>query len=505
MRGFLAINKSSLIIFSIIVLFISVYYNYASLLFSPPVGNHIWRQADSASFAWSYWQNNNGFFSPQIMNLSYGNGYAGSEFPVFQYFTAKLYSLFGFQYWFQKAIHLVFYFSGIYAMYSIAQFFTKNFSTSIVLSILFFAAPTLVFYANNFTPDVVALSCSFIALALYFKSKQNSKSVFILGATLFFTLSGLLKATYLIPLVAIILAELSNSFFCAEKHSHPKHFLKYLLAVIFVFAATMAWVVYIKNYNQINGHKYFLTSVNSLWSDSASTDEKKFIWQRTINEWKSYFFHDSVHYLFLFSLVLLPYSFRKGNRFLSFIILYLLLGVVAYYLLWYNQFYHHDYYTIPVYSLYFFSILNLIYFLLNNFRIKIMAGVISLFFITLILINARYTKEILNYRISDDTKVPWNSVLWGKDLKPYLKSIGISENDVIISIPDNSPQVSLYMLGRQGYTNFREGEYNLQKILDKKNAGVKFLIVSDETLNETIKDFSLNKAGTFKSITVYRL
>ena len=71
-------------VFAVLLLF---YYDYFTLLTSPPVGTHIWRQTDSLSFAWTYWKNGLDFFHPQLLNRSFGDGYAVSEFPILQFST----------------------------------------------------------------------------------------------------------------------------------------------------------------------------------------------------------------------------------------------------------------------------------------------------------------------------------------------------------------------------------------------------------------------------------
>jgi hypothetical protein len=61
-----------------------------------PRSVHAWRQADCASYAKNYFQNQQPFLQPQVFTQTGTNGYTVSEFPVIYFFTGKLYHVFGF-------------------------------------------------------------------------------------------------------------------------------------------------------------------------------------------------------------------------------------------------------------------------------------------------------------------------------------------------------------------------------------------------------------------------
>ena len=258
---------------TILLCVIATYYDYFSLMCSIPTGTHIWRQTDSASFAWTYWQNGLDFFHPQIMNRAYGNGYAVSEFPIVQYFIAILYSIFGFHWFLSKAVYLLLYLGGIYAIFYITSTFVKDKFWSFFLAILFFAAPGLVFYGNSCIPDVPALLFSLIGVAFYLKKKKNGRLMYLWISTIFFCLAGLMKMTYLITFVALLCTEIIACYFSAKKQQMPFRFkIKYLLPLLFLFIMMLFWWWYMKEYNNINQQSYFLTKTNPYWNSKLDSN-----------------------------------------------------------------------------------------------------------------------------------------------------------------------------------------------------------------------------------------
>ena len=209
--------------FLVFAVFLLFYYDYFTLLGLPPVGTHIWRQTDSLSFAWCYWKNGLDFFHPQILNRSYGNGFAVSEFPVLQYIIAMLYSVFGFHWWISKAVYALVFFSGLLAIFRISKYYIKDLFWAFFIAILFFTAPALVFYGSSCIPDVAALSFSFIGFSFYLDFRTGNRKILLWMSMFFFCLSGLMKMTYLILFLASFASVIILSILLTGKY----HFQKY--------------------------------------------------------------------------------------------------------------------------------------------------------------------------------------------------------------------------------------------------------------------------------------
>ncbi|MEN9448500.1 MAG: hypothetical protein RJA25_1790 [Bacteroidota bacterium] len=477
-----------------------VYYDYFSLLCAPPVGTHIWRQTDSLSFAWCYWKNGFDFFHPQILNRSYGDGFAVSEFPILQYFIALFYNLFGFHWWVSKAIYVGIYFLGLIAIFRITKHFIKDLFWAYFMAALFFTAPTLVFYGNSCIPDVAALSFSFIGFSLYLDFRENNRKQFLWISMLFFCLSGLMKMTYLL----LFFAWFGTVFLLSIRTFFIKKILHFKISILIfcVIAINVIWYFWSANYNNINEHIYFLNSINPIWHEST---EKAYILKRTFTEWALRFFASPTNYFFLFSLLFLPIGYKKGNKYLSLTTLLLLIGCILYYLLWYLQFLVHDYYTILFYSLVLFSFLNLFSFLKKNFSKLFNNNFLKIAGILLLVANAVHVKHDLQRRYEEGKLYPADKYLLEDGLVPYIRSIGIKETDYIAVTTDGSPQIMLCALQTPGFTEFHVGRFDTEKLNNLRKKGAKYLIIINSIEYEELIKKLGQPIGIYKQAIIYKI
>lgn len=501
----LLLNKFKTFLFKIhphiilLILFIfTILFSFGtvSYIFKEPFGTHTWRQTDSASFFYNYYNNGLNFFDFRILNLSMANGLAVSEFPIFYYLAALLSKLFGFNQWHLKFVNCFVYFLGIMSLYNVSFHFTKDKFWSIFISSLFFLSPVILYYGVNYIPDVTAFSLSIIGADYYFKSKEKPSKLVI--AIIAFSLAGMLKPTYNLLLLSILSSEVIISKFNFFN-------LKKITAITaFALLFTLCWAKFAKNNNENNNSNYFLLETRSILNNDVDSATKEYIFKRTVDEWLPAFASKPVLWLLLLSLFILPFTFLNGNRYLTLAAFFSLLGSIIYYLLWYIQFLHHDYYSVVFYVLLFLSLLNAFKFLVekipllsNNYFFKILA-------IFLLIYNLFYVKKDIHERLFGNKNDKRNTLFWDNNFKNYLKEIGLKNNDVVISIPDDSPQVSLYLLGYKGYTEFAEGEYSTEKVLYQKRKGAKYLIINDSA----IYNFSKNEfllIGKFNKAKIYKL
>lgn len=475
-----------------------VYYDYFGLLCAPPVGTHIWRQTDSASFAWCYWKNGLDFFHPQILNRSFGDGYAVSEFPILQYIVAIFYSLSGFHWWISKAVYVSVYFSGLIAIFRITRYYVQDWFWAYFMAALFFTAPALVFYGNSCIPDVPALSFSWIGYTLFLDFTEKNKKGYLWISVIFFCLAGLMKLTYLLLFLAMLCVLIIEGFGKREIA-----FLKKLtLPVFFVFAVNAVWLVWSDHYNAQNQYMYFLNKINPVWNEST---EKAYIFKRTTTEWALRFFATPTHYVWLLSLLIVPFGWRKGNRSLSLLALFLLLGSIAYYLLWYLQFLVHDYYTILFYAVYLFALLSLLVVLKQAFPVLFKNKVFRVMAVLLLVVNSLHVKEDLSIRFKEADLYPADQYLLDKGLVPYLRALGIKEEDYVAVTTDGSPQIMLCALQNPGFTEFMKGKFDREKLKEAKVKGAKYLIVIDDNAYKELTEEIGQPIGRYKQAVVYKI
>lgn len=496
-------SKISYVVLFAIMVVPFFYYDYFSLLTAPPIGTHIWRQTDSASFAWCFWKNGMNFFQPQILNRSFGNGFAVSEFPILQYIIALLYAVFGFHWWISKLVYVVVYFSGLAAIFHSTKYFIKDLFWAYILSLLFFTAPAMVFYGNSCVPDVAALSFSFIGFSFFLSYQETNKKYFLWLGTIFFCLAGLMKITYLLLFISSMIVLMF--LFFKDKNEFYFLFKRYLFSIVLIIAINLVWNLWAAHYNEINDNKYFLNKLNPIWYDD---ENKAYIFTRTYKEWALHLFASPTNYLFLFSILLVPIGFFRGNKFLALNTFFLILGTIVYYLLWYLQFLVHDYYTILFYAMYLFSFLNMLA-IVDKIKLKNYIYIpLKIACVILLMVNMFHVKSDLEVRYKDAYLYPTNKFLLYKDLAPYLKSIGIKDGDYVCATTDGSPQTILCALQQPGFTAYLIGKYTPETLAECKSKGAKFFFIMDtneykeliEQLNTTNKPI-----GHYKEALIYKL
>jgi hypothetical protein len=148
---------------------------------------------------------------------------------------------------------------------------------------------------------------------------------------------------------------------------------------------------------------------------------------------------------------------------------------------------------------------------------------LKIFMAILLIFNLYYTKEVLELRyfaksekkysvipsndlvgllrwISDNRKVNIEAL---EEIQPYLKQIGIKPEDQVISIPDQSFNITLFLLNHRGWTEYGHDKEHLFSFAK----GAKYLIINDTTLKqeEYLKPHLTQKIGSFKNVEIFKV
>ena len=67
---------------------------------------------------------------------------------------------------------------------------------------------------------------------------------------------------------------------------------------------------------------------------------------------------------------------------------------------------------------------------------------------------------------------------------PYLRSLGIKADDIVVCSTDNSPNIALYFLQLQGWTTGQYRKIDIPTFVEK---GAKYLIVIDSSFYQDPK------------------
>ena len=475
---------------------------YPALWGVPPSGVHLWRQADSASIAYNYalhgWQ----FWQPQLHQLfTSGDPHTVGEFPIWYYLA----SLFGAPERppenALRSVHLFVFAVGLFALGRLTWRFTEDRWVALGLPLLVSTSPVVAYYAFNFLPNVPALGCALVGWWGGF-SFLNTQQRWRLGLGMVaFLLAGLTKPTAAVSLIAILLTW-GTSLFPGKNKKRPARHL--WIGGTLVLLGLLAWNGYMAYYKALHHNTYFLAQTKPIWTApwETITDTLSRIWHL----WLPDYGHWSLHLSVLSAVVFIGWRLR--NKRYRLFLGWLFLGVGAIALLFFRQLHHHDYYYVDLYVL---PVAVLLFGLMAIPKRWRSHWLFRLLLVGLIVLNAYHARQIIAFRSAPGSKYMgrFNYDLHDRiPLQVFLDSIGIERNARIISLPDDSPNNTLYFLDRSGWTRFRAKPFTADTLQRRINMGAEYLIITrKEWLDEAaVQPFLTKPLGDFRgSVFVFRL
>lgn len=449
----------------------------------PPEGAHIWRQADAAAMAQNYQEYDLPFSQPETFNLQSENGKVAGEFPVFYFIAAKFTNV-SFA---LRILHSFVFFLGIIALYFIAMYFLKDEMLSIFVAVLFTTSPLLVFYGNNFLSDVPALSFVFIGWAFFLHHFQKRKILWMSIAVLCFVIAALLKASQAI--FGLLLSFLFYSIYLWK--NHPKKIALLLLYVLGLLP--VVWYAYAKYYNQIHHDNYYFLSIAPVWKLSPY-EIGLGIWRMLVSGNRNYFWLPSL-IIMLSSIYFLVMKWKKVSAELQMILILSFLLTIAYIVFFYHKMLAHEYYYIPFFVMGLFGIISIVK-VYHTYHAENIFGHTALFL--LLIPNIIFCKHFVTEKLRYST---YNAILSSKEMETALEKNGISQDKIILSLPDETPNQSLNQLRRKGYTSFND----YKNILKNKRAD--YLVLSDVSMknDERLMPFLKDSIADIHGVVLYKL
>ena len=505
------LNKDVVIFVFVFSVLIAV-YNFQHTSFIPPQGLHQWRQCVGAAYAMNYYNYDLDITEAHIYNHISSQATSDvtfAECPILYFLVAILYKLLGNDDSIFRIFNALILIIGLFYLFKGTKILLGDKFWSLFLPVLLFTSPTLVYYGNSFLPDTTAFGIVFIALFNIIKYYKTKKIRFIYFASLFYTIAGLLKVTSLISLFAI-----SGSFilFFVFSKSFRKEYkiLSFILPMIIPAIMVFLWYYFVHFFNTNFGGAISPVTIRPIWELDAEVISKT--WHRIGNEWINSYFHSSTLIVALIVIIITLIFFKKTNRFLILFIILNLLGSTIFFFMFFRSLYAHDYYLINVFIVVVLILFNGLM-LLKHYYPNLYSSKILKIFIVLIL--AYYAYEA---RVRVDSK--FNGCYNNLHIKYYngyvgLEKInrenGINKMDLVISIPDNSINISLYLMNQPGFTDYgfinKKGKKRIEFFISK---GAKYLFVNDTTIYnkqeyQFLKHFTKNKLLRHKNIDIYDL
>ena len=463
----------------LLVIFYSI-LNYQYILFLKPQGIHFIRQTDGLSFVMNYYKGGFHFFEPQVYNLRSLDGKAACEFPILYYLTALLYFVFDEHEYFLRLITLLIASLGFVYLFKTILLLLKDSIYAFIFTFIFLSSTVLLYYTNNFLPDASAFGLVLIGWYFFFKfNLLEKKTRFLVISFAFFALASLLKITSFINPIAAFIALLCYDYMESKQ---LKFFMKRNLKTILLFGSALllvcCWNAYVKYYNIASNDLYFLTKPLPLWSLNGSQQAE--VWDHISNYWYSQYYYQSTFHFFIIIILLGMLFLNKVNRRLMIPTLFLGLGSISFFLLFFKQFQDHDYYFITLLPGLILLILTCFIAIQQRFTVIINHWLVKIVLLLLCILSLNYSREKLAQRYANKTDQISNIGSKLAETKQDLDALGVPEKAKIILMSDKSRNGGLYFIHRQGWNLPDKTDRDLKEMDYFVKHGASYLIIIDK-------------------------
>lgn len=509
MQQLSSLLRNSDFLIGLVLVGMFVGYGYHQVLPLEPQGVHHWRQADCASMAWNYYEHDLNFFTPSIHNQVLNDGYTAGEFPILYYISGMLMRVLGPAPWIARLINILILFAGIWAFSRTIRMVLKDTFWAVVVPALLFTSPVLVYYGSTAMPEGPSIGLVLLGWYFFFRFCIEQQDRWIFWAIGLMGLAMSLKLSMGISFVAVLaiyVIEISGwGKFGEGKRLFSSKPTRYAIWFFGVVAIVAAWYIYADGYNTAHQVRYFLTGIRPI--SRVSPEEFSFVMQRFfgLNAEFAWFF--PMHFLMIF---LIFFNFSAiGRRYPLLFALSLLtfMGVWAYTLLFFKLFNVHDYYLVAMLVFPVMAMMQGILVLKHAYPQVESSQFFRVLVIGLLLASAFHAKGLMGHRYNEEMRDDINNPsMFDPELEDFLVSSGVEPADKVISLPDDSPNASLYLLNRKGWSGYNVRQ--LKKDIEfYRKRGASFLVIHDPKMLKSpqLQHILPDSAGSWNDIHVFRL
>ncbi len=501
------LKRNLLLLLFLIALFFLNYYS-KTLLFRPN-SIHQCRQADCLSITKNYYEEGMHFFEPKIHYQGPVEGKAVSEFPILNYTVAFLWKMFGEHELIYRLLEYLLFLTAIFVLFNRMLKLSQSFLISFFTASFFLTSPLLTYYSVSFIADVPALSLGIIGFCLFMKFYESKLVRYFYLALFLSVLAVLIKASALISLLVLLFFSAIDLFNLNGWFKTEKLFIRKtlpVLAILISVSLVILWYRFALIYNDNNTNNIFLLTVLPIWE----MDKYQLFYnlKMLFNNLFPLFLNKAMLFLFLCLVLFVISKLKELSTFLKYSFIFSGLFFVFYLLFFFQVFSVHDYYLnnlmiFPVITFFCFSELVIkTNFIANNVKF------IAIFTFITVLFNSFHAAAVYRLRtVEKDSLIEWfpfisedeinlaNYLFWDysndikniENIKPELRKHGIKREDFVLSIPDQSFDISLYFMDQKGFTISRDHLLNDTTVADRfLTKNVKYLVLSDTTLKNQI-------------------
>lgn len=490
--------------FFIAFLTLSFLYGYFDMINQPADGVHVWRQSDGLSMALKFYEDGNSLFEPKMHNQLNDEGMAAGEFPILYYIVGKLYHIFGVNIWVFRSVWWLISFLGYFFLFQFCSKILNNKLWGILISLFTFTSPILIIYGFSFVPDPTALSLTFISWYTLYSFYISKKKKFLLLSILLICIAATIKITSLISIFALCLVLGVNLLIRRIRWQiNTQQTILSLAPIAIGLLIISSWYYYTSHYNKVHNTAYFFLKTAPIWDITA--EQRVVIYNQILGWSREYFYETGRHVIYVFAILIIFPIFNKSFcRKEYWLYLLSFLGVIAFSLLFYSQFSHHDYYIINLVFIVPLTVLAFVrkyQFLLS--KKKWITPGFQLLFSVLLVASTIHAKKRSNERFA--VRDLWlNLNLY--ELRDKLPEYGVLKEDLVVVPHDPSPNITLYALNRNGWTGLNSVQS--PEILNLKiEQGAKWMIIPDKNFYDhpVVEPYKENLVVDFKGIRIYSI
>jgi hypothetical protein len=456
LSGIISQNRPflSLVLFIVALLCVYAFTGIFSILNERPQSIHLFAQADRASVALSYYEEDMNFFRPQIHHVENETGRVGMEFPLMNYLAAVSYQLFGFDEFYYRLLMLILASLGFIAAFRLAANILENDLLAGLISLSWLCSPIILYYSPNFLSGIASLSFAMMAWYCFFC--RSSKISGNIALFLLLSLAGLTNISSGISIIAMLMLVMIKMTFPLKAGELLKRIpagKPTLIAILASFPLILSWYFYSTWLKEFYSSGHFL--MNTMPPNSLA--EAIEVFRYFLAMWFTDIYAKLSWALIAVSMIFTFVLLKKADKSLLAVSLLLIMGNAAFFFLMFRQFADHDYYLIPLMTPFFFILLTAAatlkqYYSKHKYEQYISYAKIILLLVLLIpaLTNAA---KVQSYRYN---YIGFNQM--GVDYEAYatleksLNQHGITREHTIISFNDISFNISLYLMNRKGIT-----------------------------------------------------
>ena len=496
-----------------VILIVFSVYDFGAIAFREPYGMHQWRQCDAYSVTLNYARESRGLMDP-AMHFQHGDsgGEAVGEFTLTYFLNGALWRATGVQPWTLRWTHLCILLLGFGGLFEFLINRIKPWG-AIAVVWLTMSSGLMAFYGPNYLVNSAALGCLFFAWWAADKWWRSSQSNFKLGAiaSIALTLAVLFRPTMALGWWPLVLMSFSAL--------RP---LRWVVMWVVPLLFGVAWVVWAKEVNALNGSVYYLTSIRPIWSCEQPEEVWRAFREDVLPQW---YHRYTIIAIGLMTLVAFVWG-RGKDRANAYALATggIAMGLLMYFLLWFENLNVHDYYLIefqilvPLFGLWLLRVIEAAE--ISNPR-RLALIILAVFAGLIQFADAGLRTRMKHRPVGgwlSETLLParerdvWSWFHWDQNRRfsnqsawvDHLRSNGIMRTDLVISVPDPSPNITLSLMDQKGFTDLYDDAYaGDERIAHYVMRGAKFLTCNDENWYELHKQspwltHEMTKLGNFR-------